>query len=200
MAASYPGAIPTTPTRNDADMSAVVSHKTNHDRLWEEVRAICQTLGLSPSKSLTTVAASLVGWTTYTPVLGGSGWALGSGGSVAAFGVYHEANGLVHFHARLIFGTSGIGTSSNQPSVSLPSTSAESAGGLPDWNSVRCQYLDSSASVSYDGKGLLSGSVVLLGQTTVSSTYPTISLTSNSAPFTWNTSDEIRVSGWYRKT
>lgn len=55
MAASYPGAVATTPTRDDADMSATTSHKTNHDRIWEEIRAIEQTLGANPQGSFGTV-------------------------------------------------------------------------------------------------------------------------------------------------
>lgn len=57
--AQYPGAVYTTPTRDDADMSASTDHETWHDEAVDEIRAIQTELGTTPSGSFATVVARL---------------------------------------------------------------------------------------------------------------------------------------------
>lgn len=57
--ASYPGSVPAKPSINTADMSAATSHTVDRGLQWDEIRAICIELGLTPSGSFSTVRARL---------------------------------------------------------------------------------------------------------------------------------------------
>lgn len=57
------------------------------------------------------------GWTTYTPTLSGTGWAIGNG---SATGGWKQIGKTIHFWARVVFGTTSTFGASNRPSVTLP--------------------------------------------------------------------------------
>lgn len=198
--ASFPGAIYPVPTFG-TNMSDVKTHTTWRDEITDEVRAIELELGTTPSGSFSTVAARLADypythWTAYTPALGGAGWSLGSTGATA-FGAYHNSDGVVHFNARLIFGTVGA-TFNAGVTVSLPPFTAEVS------TSTRCsiltEYRDASAGVQFAGVGDVTASTVTLLAWRTDLTHGSYASVTSTLPMTWAASDEIRVSGWYRQT
>jgi hypothetical protein len=59
MPASYPGSIPAKPSINTSDMSAGTSHSVDRGLQWDEIRAVCQELGTTPSGPFSTVKLRL---------------------------------------------------------------------------------------------------------------------------------------------
>jgi len=134
-------------------------------------------------------------WTTWTPVLGGTGWSLGSTGS-EAIGKYVQIGKTVHFTARLTFGTVGATFSAvNRPSITLPVTATAASGNIDFVTSIA--YYDSSATLRYLGSCDFQTSAMSLFCWNAAGTYLVGAAVINTAPFTWAASDEIHVSGTY---
>lgn len=133
---------------------------------------------------------ALTSWTSYTPTVGGTGWALGNG---TVSGAYIAAGGLVTF--RMFF---QLGTTSTAGASALTLT-------LP----VTCQnggyfhsamLLDSSTSTRYHGAGLTassSGTMTMYGHTGAGS--GAMGGLTTSAPFAWASGDLIAVTGTYQQ-
>jgi hypothetical protein len=135
---------------------------------------------------------TLGAWTSYTPVLGGSGWAIGNGTVV---GAYARVGRIVHFRALITFGsTSTFGAS--QAVVSAPVALRSGVTGNFLFN---CVFLDHSADILYSGQPFAAGGSDLAIRYLVvgPGNEGLFGLTAASLPFTWATSDYIRVVGTY---
>ena len=143
----------------------------------------------------TSTGTGLLPWVAYTPVLGGTGWSLGSTGS-AAVGYYCQIGKTVHFTARLTFGTAGATFSAvNRPSVTLPVSATAAAGAVDFVTDIA--YYDSSATLRYLGSCDFQAAAMSLFCWNSAGTYLVGAPVINTAPFTWAASDEIHISGTY---
>lgn len=136
---------------------------------------------------ITGSGTSLGAWTSYTPTLGGTGWALGNG---TATGFYCQIGKIVHFQAEITFGsTSTFGTGT--VSVTLPLTAINATGA-----NVSAFFFDTSASATYSA-GAFQGTTTTVACRTVG-TNGLHSTTNSTTPFTWASTDVIRVQGTYQ--
>lgn len=122
-------------------------------------------------------------WTSFTPTLGGSGWAAGSGASLT--GEYKRIGNIVHFRINLTFGT-GMTAGSNSPTFALPFTA--------DWDvwTANAVCYDSSTGFYYEIPAL--GGTTTISPRRGATSYGGISST---VPFTWASSDRIVINGTY---
>ena len=139
---------------------------------------------------ITGTGTSLGAWTAYTPTLGGTGWAIGNG---TASGRYVQVGKTVVFQAQITFGsTSTFGA--GQLTVSLPLTAASTQ----LQHSVSTQYRDSSAAALFVGDATIGANATTVSMRALSTASgQTVSATST-APFTWDVSDEVRVTCTYQ--
>jgi len=129
-------------------------------------------------------------WTSYTPTLGGSGWAIGNGTITAAY-CYVAANAIA-LRIKLSFGSSST-YGGSVPTLTFPVTATSG------WNGINEQFhvgfLDISSGSFYKGAARANNtSSFLLASLTTSGLHTNCSSTS---PFTWTTSDEMTVTGVY---
>lgn len=131
--------------------------------------------------------------TSYTPTLGV--WTLGNG---TATGGYGRSGPLVFFWANITFGTTSVFTA-GEPTISLPVTPNAT---YTTENSIRVTMRASLADATGAGEQpatvySLSGSTVKVLYHNATGTPVTGSVLSSTAPFTWATSDQIRIGGFY---
>lgn len=132
-------------------------------------------------------------WASYTPTVGGT-LTEGNGTKTAS---YAQQGLLVFFRIRFIFGTTSS-LSAGVPTFTLPVT----ARNVIPYGSVEVLYKDASAassSVSWTlGFGEFTSTTVLsIYRTAAGGSYVDSGELSSTIPFTWTTSDEIRIAGWY---
>jgi hypothetical protein len=148
-----------------------------------------QRLAINSAGRIYGTGTSLGAWTAYSPTISGTGWAIGNGTIVAA---YCQIGNMVHFRIRVIFGsTSTFGTTGMV--TQLPSASAVSD--FVD-HALHGVAYDASAATYYLLNARLqgTGSVMLMAVTSASGALgPVIS----TVPFTWATTDQIRIDGTY---
>jgi hypothetical protein len=136
---------------------------------------------------ITGTGTSLGAWTSYTPTLGGTGWALGDG---TAGGFYCHIGKVVHFRARFTFGsTSTFGAVA--PTVSLPVTAR--SGNENAAQVFAATFRDVSAVARYSGISLMTSTTAV---TIYSDASPWAEVTST-VPFTWASTDQILIHGTY---
>lgn len=127
-------------------------------------------------------------WRSFTPAVGGSGWALGNG-TVA--GRYSTTGKTVSFVATVTFGTTST-FGADGLTISLP----RSRVGAAAVQTILCRMVDSSAGKIYTGTGDIGNgatSVIVRYLTTLGEAPSVVSTT----PFAWATSDQVTVSGTY---
>jgi len=124
-------------------------------------------------------------WLAYTPVLGGTGWAVGNG---TLTGRSIKIGHTVHFQVSFILGaTSTAGSVS--PTFTLPYPQIV----LQPYALAKCDLLDAgfttySGAVGWTTTTIIAYSIGVGGVVTAVTT---------TAPFTWGTGDRISVSGTY---
>ena len=131
--------------------------------------------------------------TSYTPTLGV--WTLGNG---TATGYYGQSGPLVFFWANITFGSTSVFTA-GEPTITLPVAPNST---YTTENSIRVTMRASLADNSGSGEQTascynLSGSTVKVLYHNATGTPITGSVLSSTAPFTWATSDQIRIGGFY---
>jgi hypothetical protein len=136
---------------------------------------------------ITGTGTSLGAWTSWTPTIGGTGWALGSATVAAA---YCQIGKVVHVRCRVVFAADSTFGASDLPTLSLPVTpnSAQNNGNFKLSGSA----FDASLTAFYDISARFSSGVVAF-RTNAS---PEASITAT-VPFTWTTSDQLAFSGTY---
>jgi len=131
-------------------------------------------------------------WQTYTPVLGGTGWSLGTTGA-SSVGQYVQLGKTVHFSVRMVFGTSGATFGAGRPTVTLPLDAASSSADFI----VDVAFNDSGSNLRYQGTADYATSVLDLFVWNAASTYVVTAGVTSSVPMTWAASDAIFISGTY---
>lgn len=137
---------------------------------------------------ITGTGISLGAWTSYTPTLSGTGWALGNGTSFAR---YCQIGKTVHFRAEFTFGSTSTFGAAGNPICTLP-VAAKNSAAIENW---RAMYVDTSAGAFYDGVLRWPSS------TTVSAWSPgtngLFNAVSSTVPFAWASGDGLRFFGTY---
>jgi hypothetical protein len=136
---------------------------------------------------ITGTGTSLGAWTAYTPTLGGTGWAIGNG---TATGVYCQIGKTVMGRIRLAFGSTSTYGSATL-TASLPVTAINADGPVLATGVSLDVSLSQSYSMNISGNSTALA-LRVLGTKGVGD--PLIS----TEPFTWATSDEVRVSFSYQ--
>lgn len=169
------------------DANNTLSGRANFNRTVE---------GVGPSSADLTVTGggrfgldmmgATAAWQTYTPVLSGTGWALGAGtvsGQFARSNRKITAKGTIVFGAGATFGGSPL-------DISLP---VAAASGNQDAQAGEAQLFDTSASVEFSGTVKVVSSTVMRTRGRSSSGGIIINAnTASTVPFPWAAGDVIR--------
>lgn len=139
---------------------------------------------------ITGTGTSLGAWTAYTPTLTASTTNPTLGTGSTASGAYCQIGKVVHYRARIIFGTSGVAAGSGFYYVSLPVAST----GSLQFGFAR--ITDSSASKVFLGHAVFNSSSIVAIRVQQDSTGE--AAVQNGTPFTWAASDEIIIEGTYQ--
>jgi hypothetical protein len=140
----------------------------------------------------TSVGVGLLPWVAYTPVLSGTGWAIGNG---TRSGYYCQLGKIVHFQIRIVFGSTSTFGAAARPELTLPVTADSVSANIDFVTNVA--YLDSSASVRYLGGCDFTSTTVDLFSWGSAGAYVNSAATLSTVPFTWATNDVIYVAGTY---
>ena len=132
---------------------------------------------------------SLGAWTSYTPTLSGTGWALGDG---TLTGSYCQIGKIVHFRLFLSFGSTSTFGASADLLITLPLAMTGNAQSIA---SFKTAFRDASASQVYEGTTLAGSSTTVVPAQI--GTIGALTAIRSTVPFTWATSDYIRVHGTY---
>lgn len=120
---------------------------------------------------------------SYTPTLGGTGWALGNG---TATGKYLQVQKMVYVRARITFGsTSTYGSAAL--TISLPVTPA-------DTQLLTGRVVDVSAGATCAFVAVTSGATVV---SRLLDTAPTSAGLTSTAPMTFASGDIVEFNGWF---
>lgn len=132
--------------------------------------------------------------TSFTPALGGSGWAIGNG---TASGRYVVIAGRCFFALIVTFGTTST-FGAGAPTISLPVTANSTWIGT-EANTWQGIGIDSSAGSAQSQLRAVSSSTTVFGvyNQGASGTYVAPVAVTSSAPFTWASGDSIRFMGSY---
>jgi hypothetical protein len=132
---------------------------------------------------------SLGAWTAYTPTLSGTGWALGDG---TLTGNYCQIGKTVHFRFFLTFGSTSTFGASADLLITLPSAMTANAQSIANFKTA---FRDASASQVYEGATVAGSSTAVVPMQI--GTIGALTAVRSTVPFTWATSDYIRVHGTY---
>lgn len=199
MASSYPAGYDVM-LEPGASLSGPPLHDSLHLQITDILAAIEAELGLSPSGTDATVAATLAAlpfryvalalWTVWTPIVGGTGWALGNG-TVA--GGYHKLGLTYTFFLKIIFGsTSTFGAANSLTIAGFPSDMQNTD--APHGFSVT--YQDKSVATYSNGHcERTAANTVTCRAPNTSSQYVATSAT---VPFPWAINDEVIINGTYQ--
>lgn len=144
-------------------------------------------LAIDSAGLVTGTGTSMGAWTSYTPTVGGTGWAIGNGSITAA--KYCQVGKTVHFFADINFSTTST-FGSTAMTISLPvtaSTAARLGIGLASDTSATTKYTIVTDQLNTTSVQLLAVNSAAGALTPVIST----------APFTWANGDSIKISGTY---
>jgi hypothetical protein len=130
-------------------------------------------------------------WTSYTPTVGGAGWALGNG---TISGRYKKIGRVVSFYIAVTWGsTSTFGGSAL--TLTLPTAALSTGVEFPT------RFVD-SGTAGYQGVGYTTASSTTLGffVYTTGSTYAGEAGITTSVPHGWANADSINIGGTYEST
>jgi len=140
----------------------------------------------------TSIGTGLLAWQSYTPTLGGTGWAIGNG---SRSGYYCKLGKIVQFQIRIIFGSTSTFGASARPTLTLPVTATSVSGNIDFVTNVA--YFDSSATARYQGTCDFSTTDLDLFAWNAAGTYVVAAPVVAAAPMAWAANDVIYVSGTY---
>jgi hypothetical protein len=127
-------------------------------------------------------------WTSYTPTLGGTGWAIGNG---TAVGAYIKIGRFVSFRARITSGSTTTYGASNAPTISLPITAVT----VP--TDLNLRIFDSGTGSFIGIANLLNSTTLICYAMATGGSYASFAEITSTVPFTWATGDQLIVSGVY---
>jgi len=175
MATNFPGSLDsfTNPSASDAMDSVTVPHADQHANLNDAMEAVQAKLG---------VGSGTIGeWTSYTPTLTNMT-------ASAIDAQYARVNEFVALRCVIT-----ISTLTGLPSISLPVTPAVA----PALGAGTCGFLD-AGSQWYLGWLDLNLTNLNFWSIQVGGTYPFLSVTSSTVPFTWGAGDQIFAQTFYK--
>ena len=136
-----------------------------------------------------TPASNLPSWTTYTPSLSGS-ITIGNG---TLTGRYMESNTTVIAEVTILFGSTT--TVNSTVFIGLPFAAQSVNGG----NQIHNLHLRDEGTGTFTGHAIVSGSSVICYIDGASSTYVTSVGINSTTPFTWTSTDFIKLNITYEK-
>jgi hypothetical protein len=134
-------------------------------------------------------SSGLPAWTTYTPSLSGS-ITIGNG---TLTGRYMESNTTVIAEVTVLFGSTT--TINSTVFLGLPFAAQSANGG----SQIHSLHLRDEGTATYTGHAIVSGSSVVCYIDGASSTYVTSIGINSTTPFTWTTTDFIKLNITYEK-
>lgn len=140
---------------------------------------------------ITGTGTSLGAWTAYTPTLSGTGWAIGNG---TANGFYCQIGKMVFFRVGITFGSTSTFGASASPLVSLPITEDSAS---PRSFTMWAQGADTSAGQLYLFNAFRGGTAANVEVQTIGTNGLGAAVTAT-VPFTWASTDLLRLSGTYQ--
>jgi len=140
----------------------------------------------------TSVGTGLLAWQSYTPTLGGTGWAIGNG---SRSGYYCKLGKIVQFQIRIIFGSTSTFGAAARPTLTLPVTATSVSGNIDFVTNIA--YFDNSATLRYQGTCDFSTTDIDLFSWNSAGTYVVAAATTATVPMAWAANDVIYVSGTY---
>lgn len=126
-------------------------------------------------------------WTTYTPTIGGTGWAVGNASITAS---YQQIGKTVHVRVNVAFGSTSTFGSSASPTFTLPvtaSSSSASQSGVLFCETGSSRYMGAIAVTSTSAATAYR----------ISSSSGLLSTINSANPFTWASGDAIRFNLTY---
>jgi hypothetical protein len=126
-------------------------------------------------------------WTSYTPVVSGTGWGIGNG---TRTGKYAQFGKTVHFSANITFGSTSTYGSGGVVFISLP------VSGNAGTENLRFVSFDTSTSTQYFNQSRFENSTTIVA-VTLNANGSVSGYFTNTNPFTWATGDSITVTGTY---
>jgi hypothetical protein len=169
------------------DMPGRLSFNTTADG----AAAVTERMRIDRNGLITGTGTSLGAWTAYTPTLGGTGWAIGDG---TASGAYCQIGKIVAFWAIIDFGSTSTFGASNAPEISLPVTARSGNSNTVLGRSLNVSFRDGSLSDEYRGHCVSTTTNAIVRYLSTNGNAELITAT---APFTWDASDFIFLSGTY---
>lgn len=150
--------------------------------------------------TLTTDLAAVGDVLTYVPVLGGTGWSLGSTGSIAEGRYALLGDDVVWFGAYLKFGTVGMTFGAGQPTVTLPPFEAVNhhATGVNNRTLVQAYFGDSTGN-PYSGVCQINATTVAPLPYFISGSWLAHNNMTSANPFAWAQNDVLVVGGTYQR-
>jgi hypothetical protein len=139
--------------------------------------------------SWATSTSGLPAWTTYTPALSGS-ITIGNG---TLTGRYMESNTTVIAEVTVLFGSTT--TINSTVFLGLPFAAQSANGG----SQIHSLHLRDEGTATYTGHAIVSGSSVVCYIDGASGTYVTSVGINSTTPFTWTTTDFIKLNITYEK-
>lgn len=195
---SYPGSLYARPDPIPALMSTAPTHSTILGQYGDEIEQIEAELGVNAKGSAASVSARIAARepviASYTPTLGGTGWVMGTTGSVQ-LGRYVSVDGMCTFLAAVTLGT-GFAVGSAAPSLTLPVNAHSSESGL---RHLISNFSDTSATSHFSGRTQIAGGLGAVNclYTSVSGTVLVDAIPTSTLPFTWAAGDIIAAAGTY---
>jgi hypothetical protein len=126
-------------------------------------------------------------WDTYTPTIGGTGWALGNG---TISGRWKKIGRLIVCRISCTWGTTST-FGSGALTFTLPTTNAATGG------SQGRAIIQDTGTALYDCQVSIGGSVVTLYVLNSAGTYTTLTTLTSTIPHTWASTDIIDVGFFY---
>jgi len=153
---------------------------SNVFNIFQQTGTSAERFRLDANGLITGSGTSLGAWTAYTPTLGGTGWAIGNG---TRNGWYCQIGKIIHFFTEVTFG----------------STSTYGAGALTISAPVSILRGPSFVALGFDASLATRHSLFTVGNGANIEMYQGNGNTAvtGTVPFTWATSDIIRITGTY---
>lgn len=182
-------------TYNDAANTAVIdvnvdgsSIEVSSDALRVKAAGITNAM---LAGSITTDKIDTGALSTWTPTVGGTGWALGNGSVV---GHYQKIGRVVWVQGKVTFGSTSSSSANQLVIGGLPNSIGSTLVGL-----MECKLLDSSGSQWYRGffSGAVSGTSGLIFCDKDAFGVALDNPVTATDPFTWASGDEVHIVGAY---
>lgn len=183
---------------NDSTLAGYLIHDNNTSKLQVQcdtgqtislVVAGTERFNVDANGLITGSGSSLGAWTSYTPTLGGTGWALGDG---TATGAWCQIGKVIFFRAQIVFGsTSTYGAV--VPTITGPANVRASISGNHD---IQVNLLDTSLGSEYVAWTRTASSLPLTLNISYLGTNSLRTDVTSTAPFTWANGDRIQVTGF----